>query len=92
MGNRGTTYLNQRATGTLGESMQQTNANLFACTTFALDQDRDISLCDPFQFISDGLHGCSPPEDDVEWRQVQSSNGFSMVNQEYFPIEVQESQ
>src|SRR5665213_168623 len=84
MGDRRTAYLNQGTTGALGESMEKANTNLFACTTFSLDQNRNISFCNAFQLISDGLHGCRPPEDNVEWRQIESSNGFSVVNQDYF--------
>jgi hypothetical protein len=91
MGNRGTTYLNQRAAGALGESVEQANANLFACTAFSLDKNRDISLCYSFQLIADGLHGCRSPKNNVEGRQIESSDGFSMVNQDYFSYRGAES-
>ncbi|HUZ94428.1 MAG TPA: hypothetical protein VMU57_05895 [Edaphobacter sp.] len=71
--------------------MEQANANFFACTTFSLNKNRDISFCYSFQLISDGLHGCRPPKNNVEWRQIESGNGFSVVNQDYFSYRGAES-
>ena len=64
--------------------MQKANANLFPGATFSLDQNGDVSLCHPLQLVSDGLHGCSFAEDNVQRRQIKRCSGFGIVNQGHF--------
>ena len=64
--------------------MQEAHADLFAGATLALDEDGDIGLCYPLQFISDGLHGGGFSENNVQRREVERGSGFGIVDQGHF--------
>jgi hypothetical protein len=80
----GAAYFNQRATGAHGKGVQEPHTDLFAGAALTLDKDGDIGLRYPLQLISDGLHGGSLSENNVQRREVESGGGFGVVDQDHF--------
>jgi hypothetical protein len=72
--------------------VEQTDTNLFAGAAFSLNKNGNVRLRNALQFISDSLHCGSLPENNVEWWEIESSNGFGVVNQDFFPIVVEKAQ
>lgn len=68
--------------------MQQAHADLLAGATFALNEDGNIGLCYPLQLVSDGLHGSSLSENDIQRWQVERHGGFGVIDQGHFFLSV----